>query len=98
MSVFAQQMKARRIQEGLSLRDLEKLTGVSFSTLARVERDKGTCTKAVRQAIAAWVYHGKETAKREKKVTSWHMTIEQRLQRIEAALGLSAPERRDGDE
>lgn len=45
----------RRIKEGLSLRQLSKKTGVSFSTLARVERGEGNYSPESARLLGIWL-------------------------------------------
>jgi len=44
-----------RMRVGLSHRDLSKLTGVSFSTLARVERGDGEYSDETSEKLEAWL-------------------------------------------
>lgn len=87
---LGQRVKAKRISEGLTLRELEKLVGVSFSSLARLERNKGAATPGTTQRVTAWLEHGTVSKPREKK-TGWFITFEQRLAKIEKHLGLDHP-------
>ncbi len=88
MRTLGQRLKAKRIREGLSLRDLEAIVGVSFSGIARVERDAGQPTDDTAARILRWLDSGTGTERREKRGRPWIVTIEQRLARIEAELGL----------
>lgn len=48
-------MASLRLSHDMSLRQLSKITGVSFSTLSRLERGVGLPDKDVRIKIAKWV-------------------------------------------
>lgn len=79
-------LKAKRVEEGLSLRELARLVGVSFSGLARVERGVGSCTEDTRSRIQTWLDTGARTEPKEKRPRNWMQTIEQRVARIERIL------------
>lgn len=48
-------IKAKRETEGLSLRDLESVVGVSFSSISRAERNKGELTPDHALRLKAWL-------------------------------------------
>ncbi len=83
---LGKRLKDKRIAEATSLRDLELIIGVSFSTLARIERGTGSCTADTSKRVLDWIETGKGTAKRLRRPKSWHITTEQRLAKIEAHL------------
>ena len=78
---------ARRLQEGLSLRALSEIVGVSFAGLGRVERGAGSPTRDTLQRVQKWIEAGEASSKRCRG-TSWMSTVEQRLARIEKELGI----------
>ena len=53
---FAQQVLAKRQQEGHSLRSLGQLLGVSFSTIARIERGESIKEQHVARKLQAWLH------------------------------------------
>lgn len=55
MSDLSAPMKAKRREQGRTLRDLSALIGVSFTTLSRIERGVGDCTYRVRRRVEAWL-------------------------------------------
>jgi transcriptional regulator with XRE-family HTH domain len=78
----------KRVATGLSYRGLAKLTGISFSTLARLERcgsepDEQTC-----QRLKAWLRE--ETIEQPSRHTvtpktpPWRLRVERRLAMLEA--------------
>lgn len=90
MKNLDKKLKDARLRDGLSLRDLEKLVGVSFSTLARIERGVGSCTPDTLSRLTLWLESGECCPKRQVRGKAWHVTTEQRLARIEAHLDLAA--------
>lgn len=80
-------LKKRRLREGLSLRALSKIVGVSFSGLARIERGVGTCTADTLERVQRWIESGEASQKRERGAP-WISTVERRLARIEKELGI----------
>lgn len=52
---LARRVEERRISEGLSYRDLGKLTGVPFSTLARVARAEGNFSRESERKLRIWM-------------------------------------------
>ncbi len=90
LSHLGKRLKAERVKQGLSLRALELIVGVSFSGLARIERGVGNFTADTHERVLAWLETGARSEKKERKGRAWFLTFEQRLARIEAALGLSA--------
>lgn len=48
-------MRSRRFRDGLSLRQLAPVVGVSFSTLARIERGDGMPDAHTRWALLRWL-------------------------------------------
>lgn len=85
---LAKSLKSKRLVYGLSLREVARLTGVSFSGIARMERGIGTVQGDTFERIRTWVETGETSDPKVKRGRQWHVTVEQRLARIEAALGL----------
>ena len=84
-------LKTKRIEDGLSLRDLATIVGVSFSSLARIERGVGGCTADTIRRVCLWIEAGSGSPTKERRGRPWVLTVEERLIRIEQALGLEAP-------
>ena len=89
------QMRKRRLADGISIRALAKCIGVSFSTLAKLERGIGTPNPASTERIERWINTGKGSspAKRNPAEAPWSVKIEQdfdaldeRIQKLEARL------------
>ena len=55
LDVIRHRLVRRMENEGLSLRDVGELTGVSFSTLSRFQREKGEVTYKNARRIKAWL-------------------------------------------
>ena len=55
MTFWGQYLREARTQAGWSLRQLGAELGVSFSTLARLERGEGQPTPHTRWAVEAWL-------------------------------------------
>lgn len=89
MPSLGQRLKQRRIEEGLSLRDLEKIVGVSFSSLARIERGVGTCIPDSAKRINQWLDTGQGSGVKESRKKHWFLSIQQRVDRIEKILGIT---------
>jgi transcriptional regulator with XRE-family HTH domain len=53
--VFGPRLKAHRTHQGMSLRQLGAQLGVSFSTLARLERGHGAPSPHTRLRVAQWM-------------------------------------------
>lgn len=85
---LGKRLKEKRIEEGFTLRELERVVGVSFSGLARIERGVGEPTKASRERVERWLSTGEHSEPRPRKGDPWFVKIEQRLARIEKELGL----------
>ncbi len=94
MTELRKHLKAKRLEQGLSLRELSVLVGVSFSGLARVERGEGQPTQDTEKRIRDWLEHGVSAGPKPPKARGWIVTVEQRLARLEAVLGLSSEEER----
>jgi transcriptional regulator with XRE-family HTH domain len=54
MSDLSAYVRAKRREKGHSLRDAEALSGISASTLSRIERDKGTNDNDIMRKLAAY--------------------------------------------
>jgi transcriptional regulator with XRE-family HTH domain len=85
---LGKKLKAKRIQEGLSLRELARIVGISFSGLSRIERGVGYNMDDTIQRVNRWIEIGVGSEKKERHGRPWILTVEQRLARIEQALGL----------
>lgn len=55
LGVLKSRLQRRQENEGLSLRDVEELTGVSFSTLSRFNRGVGELTYKNARRLKAWL-------------------------------------------
>lgn len=55
MSALGEQLKATRAARGLNLREAAEQSGVSFNTIARIERGKD-CTHGHALALQAWIH------------------------------------------
>jgi len=91
---LGKRLKAKRIEIGLSLRALEPIVNVSFSSLARIERGVGTPTDDVKARVERWLVSGEASPPRMIPITPvpWNVKIERRLARLEAALGIENDE------
>lgn len=85
---LGKRLKSKRIQAGLTLRELSVLVGVSFSGIARIERGIGTPTPDTLRRISEWLDSGKEAGPKPAKARGWFITFEQRLAAIEDRLGI----------
>lgn len=77
-------IKAKRLQEGLSIRQMAKKVGMGWSTLARLERG-GSPDQGTRDRLRLWLERGIVMPPRMRAV-SWQESIEERLQRLEQAV------------
>ena len=89
MSKLGKDLKAKRVAERLSLRELAPMIGVSFSSRARIERGVGGITDDTRERVELWVEDGETSEPKERRGTPWIVTVEQRLARIEKELGIT---------
>ncbi|KKM71143.1 hypothetical protein LCGC14_1433670 [marine sediment metagenome] len=80
MKHIVERARAKRRRLGFSLREVEIASGISFSTLARLERGDGGPSKATERRLHAWVEGGEFSDPR---------SIEERLVRLEAAVGIN---------
>lgn len=89
-------LKKKRLSEGLSLRQLGSMIGVSFSSLARLERGIGEPDVHSRERIERWLETGEGSQSRVRQVgeENWHARMERRIVALERALGL--PEEKGG--
>ena len=55
MDVFAKRVKKSREDLGISIRTLAAESGVSFSSIARVERGDGTYSPRSERALKVWL-------------------------------------------
>ena len=80
--------KVKRCKYRMSLREVDKLCGVSYSTLARFENGKGEPSLIVLKQIGDWVYRdkGSPSIERIKKPTPYQ-SLSERIERIEKHLG-----------
>ena len=67
--------KAKRIRRRFSIREAALMIGVSFSTLARLERGDGDPSPLVERKIRAWLGQEVDT-----------VTIEERISALEGAV------------
>ena len=58
--MFGEQVRAKRALEGRSLRSLGETLGVSFSTIARIERGEWTHKQHVARKLQAWLFPDQE--------------------------------------
>lgn len=88
---LGKRLKRQRVSENLSLRQLEKVVGVSFSSLARLERGDGVPTDDVRERVERWLERGEASPPRIRAVgqAPWHLKIEARLTILERLLGVA---------
>jgi transcriptional regulator with XRE-family HTH domain len=82
---LGKRLRKARNEAGLSLRALEKICGVSFSNLARIERGVGECLPAIRLRVEKWLETGEGSAPivRSPSQKSWYQNIEARLIALE---------------
>ena len=70
-----------RIEQGLSLRQLGAVVGVSFSTLARIERGEGAPSLATRIALLVWV--GADASAEQAQVSRSQPSLIARVETLE---------------
>jgi len=82
------QFKAARIKQGLSVRQIANLIGVSFSALARLERGEGTPMPFVEERMRHWLLTGEGSAPRviPERIEPWSVRMEARFAAIEERL------------
>jgi len=76
----------KRHAAGLSVRRVATLTGVSYSTLARLERGEGSPDDHTRRCLAAWLDDGTKPAPRAEVAPAaehYSVKIERRVARLE---------------
>lgn len=83
---IAERFKRHRQAAGLSLRDVEKLIGVSFSSLARLERKLGTPVAETQRRVIQWLEDGTTPGAKPQKLPTWHHRIEARIERLEKTI------------
>lgn len=87
MSTIEELAKAERDRRGISLREMAKETGVSFSALARVEREGSCFNFQSARRIRRWL-DGEAADEADDRVSRLERRVEQ-LERIIAAMGAS---------
>ncbi len=70
---------AKRRKLGLSIREASVLVGVSFSTLARLERNEGGPSMAVARKIQVWIGEKLSPASPEERIAD----LERRVKYLE---------------
>lgn len=78
-------VRRKRLQEGISLRKLGALCGVSFSTLARLERGTGEPDPHTRERLQRWLDSGEGSAPkiRSPAEEGWLVRMERRVAELE---------------
>lgn len=81
-------MHRDRVKQGLSLRQLAKITGCSFSTLARLERGEGEPDPHTEERLRRWIFDGEGSAPRVRTPgeQSWFAKMELRMDILEVEL------------
>lgn len=74
-------LKRKRRQEGLSLRALGTLLGISFSSLARIERGEGAPSLLSEQLLTAWL-EGRDWRQIPRNVPRVPVALERVIMRI----------------
>lgn len=78
-------MRCRREELGWSIRDLGRHLGVSFGSLARIERGEGFPCEATRVRLSAWLSDGRGfEPKVQTRRETWTVQVENRLRELEA--------------
>jgi transcriptional regulator with XRE-family HTH domain len=86
------EVQAAREEAGLSLRALAEITGISFSTISRLEKGEHVPDEWTATRLLQWLENGPRVDQRRRghktKPSHWMSRIEQRLVRIERAVGI----------
>ena len=77
MNNLRQRFKAKRKSMNISLRKCAELCGVSFSTLARLERSIGEPDRYSKEALSKWISTG------ENQIRIRSESLEGRVKRLE---------------
>jgi transcriptional regulator with XRE-family HTH domain len=82
---LAARLKKARLDQNLSLRALERMVGVSFSGLARLERNEGEPNTHTIERVEKWLADGtmSEPHSRELRGVSWLNKMELRVLYLE---------------
>lgn len=89
MDDLVQRVRVKRLSRGLSIRSLASVCGVSFATLARLEREEGTKPdEGTRHRLVRWLTMDEASSPRTRVdgEDPWFERIERRLSAIEAAV------------
>ncbi len=78
-SRLIKKVRAERKRRRLSIREAAPLIGVSFSTLARLERDGGDTTALTERRLRAWLGEDIEVVTLEERVAD----LEKRMAAVE---------------
>lgn len=88
---FGRRLKAKRDAEGLTLRELARIVGVSFSSLGRIERGDGGTTPDTIRRLSLWLERGEASAGKRppsNRGQPWIISVEARLARLEKIAGI----------
>lgn len=89
MDKLVKQVKRKRIGQGYSIRSLAEYIGVSFSTVARLERGVGSPDRETTERLVAYLKFDTGGDKPDRvRPLKWSSKIEDRLLRIEEHLGI----------
>ena len=80
------QVKLKRKQQKLSLRDLSKMVGVSFSALAKLEKGIGLPSKPTESRLLLWLNYDRKSRPHSSSKKAWFIDIEERLELLENKL------------
>jgi len=79
---IGQRLKKARYDAGLTLRQTEAITGVSFSSLARIERDQGAAMPSTISRVEKWLKDGEGSEPRHRGLSCFQ-TLELRVLHLE---------------
>ena len=77
MNNLRQRFEAKRKGMGISLRKCAEISGISFSTLSRLERGIGEPDRYSKEALTKWISTG------EKQIRMRSASLEGRVKRLE---------------